>query len=169
MNIARVRFVRLPETLTADLVELNNNPRVLRHMPLARAEFTAEGCADWVAGKEAHWQQHGYGPLALYVDDEFAGWGGLQNEGGEADLALVLRPQLWGWGAVMFAAIVDDPAACPPQIDSITALLPTSRRGSGVMKRLGFSAEAAITVDGVVFERFRMPRSNGRFLVRTSG
>lgn len=134
-------------------------------MPLARGAFTAEGCADWVEGKEANWQLHGYGPVALYVDDEFAGWCGLQDEDGEADLALVLRPHFWGWGGVILAAIVEDPVACPPKINSITAMLPVSRRGSGVMKRWGFSADATIVVDGVVFERFRMVKTHGRFLL----
>lgn len=34
--------------------------------------------------------------LGFFVDGQFAGWGGLQQEDGDADLALVLHPDYWG-------------------------------------------------------------------------
>ena len=43
------------------------------------------------------WDEHGYGPWAFIINGEFAGWGGLQPEQGEADFALVLHPDFWGW------------------------------------------------------------------------
>jgi hypothetical protein len=153
---SRLRFERLPHALAADIVALNTDPRVLRHMPLAHEPFAIDGCAEWVAGKDANWQLHGYGPMAVYIDGEFAGWGGLQNEGGDADLALVLRPKFWGWGAVVFAAIVEDAVARNPKLGSITVMLPIGRRGAGVAKRMGWEPDGTVDYDGTVFERFRM-------------
>lgn len=49
-------------------------------------------------GKGCQWQQYGYGPWAFEIDQQFAGWGGLQYEEGDADLALVLHPKFWGSG-----------------------------------------------------------------------
>jgi [ribosomal protein S5]-alanine N-acetyltransferase len=72
---------RLPEVDPAELVALMNDPRVLRHMPLARGPFGPAECARFVAAKERLWAEHGYGPWAILVDGALAGWGGLQPDG----------------------------------------------------------------------------------------
>jgi RimJ/RimL family protein N-acetyltransferase len=67
--------------------------------------------------------RHGYGPWAFLVDNKFAGWGGLQYENGDADLALVLHPQYWGFGKKIFNQIIRR-AFNEMGMESITILLP---------------------------------------------
>ena len=82
----RIEFVRLTEVPLAPVVELLNEPRNARHMPLA-GTFTEEAAAEWVSAKDSQWASNGYGPWAVLVDGQFAGWGGFQREENGADFA----------------------------------------------------------------------------------
>jgi RimJ/RimL family protein N-acetyltransferase len=91
-----IEFKRLSEVDKSDIIGLMNNPLVRRHMPLARGSFGFAECDRFVTAKERLWEAYGYGPWAFIIDGEVAGWGGLQPEGGEVDLGLVLHPKHWG-------------------------------------------------------------------------
>ena len=152
---ARVVFKRLPEVDPEDLMALMNDPRVRRHLPLARDHFGPEACARFVAAKERLWVEHGYGPWAFFVDGEFAGWGGLQPGGDEVDLGLVLRPQHWGVGRALYERLVAH-AFDTMGVPSVVILLPPSRvRVSGVLQ-LGFRPDGEVQVAGERFLRYRL-------------
>ena len=96
-----IEFKRLNEVEKSDIIELMNNPLVRRQMPLLKGNWTEDTCDNFVASKEQLWTEHGYGPWTFVVNDRFAGWGGVQPEDGEADLALVLHPDFWGIGKIL--------------------------------------------------------------------
>ena len=152
---SRIEFRRLSEVDPADIIALMNDPLVRRHMPLARGEFGPDQCARFVAAKERLWAEHGYGPWAFVVDGEFAGWGGLQPEGDEVDLGLVLRPRHWGAGRLLHARILDF-AFAELRAPSVIVLLPPSRvRVSGVLQ-VGFRPDGELAVGGERFVRYRL-------------
>jgi ribosomal-protein-alanine N-acetyltransferase len=64
---------------------LMNGPRVVRQMPLSSPPCTEIDCDEFLAAKGAVWKEHGSAPSAIEVDGQFAGWGGLEPEQGEAD------------------------------------------------------------------------------------
>jgi GNAT superfamily N-acetyltransferase len=146
---------RLGEVDPADLVELMNHPRVRRHMPLADGPFGAAECAAFVTAKEELWREHGYGPWAFVIDGEFAGWGGLQPEDGDADLALVLHPRFWGHGRAVYERVLDE-AFGPLGFDSVTVLLPPTRGGAHGVRRLGFHPDGETDIAGRRFLRYRL-------------
>jgi ribosomal-protein-alanine N-acetyltransferase len=148
-------FKRLPEVDPADLIALMNDPRVRRRLPLARGMFGPAECAGFVAAKERLWAEHGYGPWAFLIDGEFAGWGGLQPEGDDVDLGLVLRPKYWGAGRVLYERLVAD-AFEQRRVPSVVILLPPSRvRVSGVLQ-LGFRPDGELQIAGERFLRYRL-------------
>ncbi|MBT8404870.1 MAG: GNAT family N-acetyltransferase [Gemmatimonadetes bacterium] len=150
-------FRHLTEVDPADIIDLMNDPSVRRHLPLMRRPFDAEICAGFVAAKEGMWASHGYGPWALTQGDEFIGWGGLQPEGPDADLGLILKPTAWGVGRGLlerFLAFGFDQA----ELDSVIALLPPTRRGAA-LKRVGFVTDGAAEIGGERFLRYRLFRS----------
>ncbi|MEV0135785.1 GNAT family N-acetyltransferase [Dactylosporangium sp. NPDC050688] len=148
-------LARLTEVDPADLIELMNDPRVRRHMPLAVGRFGGEDCVAWVAAKEAMWRERGYGPWAFLVDGVFAGWGGLQPEGDDVDLALVLRPAFWGHGRAVAERVLTE-AFGPFGFDEVTVLLPPSRGTAAAVRRLGFRPDGQVEVAGRTFLRFRI-------------
>ncbi|WP_412067201.1 GNAT family N-acetyltransferase [Rubrivirga sp. IMCC43871] len=150
-----ILFKRLPAVDPAELIALMNDPRVRRHLPLARGTFGPAECAHFVAAKERLWAEHGYGPWAFEVSGRFAGWGGLQPEGDDVDLGLVLHPAFWGIGRALYARFVatafEELAAL-----SVVVLLPPSRvRVSGIA-RLGFRPDGEVNVGGHPFRRYRL-------------
>lgn len=154
-----LEFKRLTEVDPIDIISLNNNPDVLRQMPLGSANFDLAKAKEWVQQKDAQWQQYGYGPWAIFIDQQFAGWGGLQYEEGDADLALVLHPNFWGSGKEIFDEIVKR-AFTSLGLESITILLPPSRTRIKGIFRLGFQPNGEVNIEGARFQRFRLYAPN---------
>jgi hypothetical protein len=154
-NHISVRFKRLSEVNKSDIIDLMNNSLVRRHMPLARGDFGPAECDEFVAAKERFWEEHGYGPWAFFIDGEFAGWGGLQPEGGEVDLGIVLHPKHWGVGKTLYKQIISL-AFGRLGFKSVTVLLPPTRtRVSGVLV-LGFNPDGEVEIAGERFIRYRL-------------
>lgn len=155
-----VVFKRLSEVDKFAIIDLMNNPLVRRHMPLARGNFGPAECDELVAAKERLWDEHGYGPWAFVVDGEFAGWGGLQPEGGEVDLGLVLHSKHWGLGKALYKEIISL-AFREMGFKSVTVLLPPTRtRLSGVLA-LGFKPDSEVEIAGERFIRYRLNAPDG--------
>ncbi len=150
-----ISLTRLSDIDEAAIIDLMNDPSVRRHMPLLDAGFSAADCRAFRATKQEMWDRHGFGPQAILIDGQFAGWGGLQPQDGDADFALVLHPAHWGAGLRIFRLFRDE-AFGPMGLDSITALLPPDRANRRAILRLGFVEEGPVTVDGAAFIRFRL-------------
>lgn len=152
MNIA---FKRLTEVDKKDIIDLMNNEKVRRQMPLFIGEFNEEICKKFILSKEQLWLLHGYGPWAFVLNNEFIGWGGLQPENGDADLALVLHPDHWGLGKHLYKEIVKR-AFGEMKLTSITVLFPPSRTRVQGLIRLGFKKEQELTIDKHQFIKYRL-------------
>jgi len=152
-----IRFVPLSDIPESAIIALMNEPQVGKYLPLLAGGFSAEDCRAFLAAKARLWEEHGYGPWGILIQGEFAGWGGLQPEAGEADFALVLHPMFWGWGRRIFGE-VRERAFGEMGLDSMTILLPPSRPNWKAVMRLGFVADGEVVVGGEVFLRFRMVR-----------
>ncbi len=154
-----IEFVHLAEVEEKHIIDLMNNEVVGKQLPLLVDGFTLENCRAFLKAKKKLWQEHGYGPWAFLIQGEFAGWGGLQFEHGDADFALILHPKFWGWGREIFNKIKQT-AFNQMQLKSITILLPPSRPNSKAVKRLGFTCDGDVSIDGEHFMRFRLTNPN---------
>jgi [ribosomal protein S5]-alanine N-acetyltransferase len=151
----KLEFKRMGEIAPSEYVALNTNPLVMRQMPLSDDSFDDEACREWIQGKEKMWEEHGYGPWAFIVDGKFAGWGGLQPEAGDADLGLVLHPDYWGMGKVIYDEIIHR-AFGEMGFESVTILFPPTRtRVKGIL-RLGFQPDGEVEIEGERFIRYRL-------------
>ena len=150
-----ISFKRLTEIDKLAIIELMNHPLLKRHMPLLDDEFDEDDCDRFVAEKEKLWADHGYGPWGILVDGDFAGWGGLQPEGEDADLGLVLHPDYWGLGEAIYREIIAMGFG-PMGFESVTVLLPLTRRRDRVLKRLDFQSEGEVELYGERFLRYRL-------------
>ena len=151
----KLEFKHLKDIDCSEIIDLNTNNLVIRHMPLSNDHFDESECRKWVEAKEKQWAEHGYGPWAFLIDGEFAGWGGFQYEGGDADLGLVLNPDYWGTGKYIF----DEMIKCgfgELGFESITILLPPSRTRINSFQKLGFVPDGEVEIDGEQFNRFRL-------------
>jgi len=156
-----IKFVHLFEVDEEQIIELMNNEMVGKQLPLLADGFSAENCRAFLKAKKQLWDEHGFGPWAFLIKGEFAGWGGLQPEHEDVEFALVLHPKYWGWGRKIFNK-VKDRAFNQLKLNSITILFPPSRPNSKAIARLGFADDGQLTVDGVLFKRFRLSNLNLR-------
>jgi ribosomal-protein-alanine N-acetyltransferase len=151
----QLEFKHLKDINYSEIIALNTNPLVIRHMPLSGDKFGEDECRDWVEGKEQQWEQFGYGPWAFLIDGKFAGWGGFQCENGDADLGLVLHPDYWGTGRIIYDEIIKR-GFSEMGFTSITILLPPTRtRINGILK-LGFHPDGEVELYGKRFLRYRL-------------
>lgn len=138
---------------TASWMALLNHPDVVRHMPLTEGRWTEAAIARWAQAKDAQWSEAGYGPWAIRIDGRFAGWGGFQKEGDEADLALVLLPEFWGHGTGIVRGLMARRAELG--IGPVSLLLPPSRSRTRGLARLGFAPAGELDYEGRRFLKFR--------------
>jgi RimJ/RimL family protein N-acetyltransferase len=124
-------------------------------MPLTQDDFAEADAQAFVQGKERLWQEHGFGPWAFFVDGQFAGWGGVQPEEGEADLALVLHPKNWGAGAQIVREILRR-AFEEFRFRSVIVLFPPTRTRIRALFRLGFVEDGELELNGERFLRYRL-------------
>ena len=150
-----IEFRRLSDIDVAEIIALNTHPLVRRHMPLSDDNFGDAECREWVQGKESQWEEYGYGPWAFMLDGKFAGWGGLQYEGGDADLGLVLHPHCWGMGKPIYDEIIRR-AFEEMGLKSVTILLPPSRTRVRAIFRLGFQLDGEVELFHQRFFRYRL-------------
>lgn len=158
MKKMNIEFVRLDQVEKSKLIKLMNNKLVQRHMPLVGGTFSKSDCDTFVAAKQQLWHEHGYGPWGIIVDGAFAGWGGLQPENGETDLALVLHPDYWGIGKILFQRIINR-AFGEMKLSRVTALLPSTRTRVKGLLRLGFEEDGNLTIGKERFIRYRLDKS----------
>lgn len=153
-----IEFKQLSEVSQQDIIDLMNNDLVRRQMPLLKGEFTQEACERFVKSKSQMWAEHGYGVWAFVVDGEFAGWGGIQPDDGEADLALVLHPDHWGLGKTLYPKIIEK-AFNELALDSVVVLFPPTRTRVQGLLRMGFKEEKRLKIGDEEFIRYRLTRS----------
>ncbi|QVQ27377.1 GNAT family N-acetyltransferase [Achromobacter deleyi] len=138
---------------TEDWLRLLNHPDVVRHMPLTEGDWTGNAVADWAKGKDMQWSENGYGPWSIRLDGRFAGWGGFQMEGEEADFALVLLPEYWGHGGRIFGDIMNRRVELG--IGPVSIMLPPSRSRTRGLARFGFVFVGEVAYEGQPFLKFR--------------
>jgi len=157
----RIAFKRLTEIRPDAIIDLMNDAAVRRHLPLARGKFGESECERFVAVKERMWEESGFGPWAFVLDDEFIGWGGIQPEGDDVDVGLVLSRKHWGAGPALYRRVVAY-AFEALGVDSVIALLPPSRTRVAGLRRLGFREDGETMIEDQRFVRYRLLRSSRR-------
>lgn len=159
-----IKFTRLTEVSSTAIIELMNHPLVRRQMPLLTDTFTEKDYTDFILKKEELWSDYGYGPWAFTIQERFIGWGGLQPENTNTEIALVLHPDFWGYGNEIYKRIIDY-AFNDLCLTSIILLFPTTRTNVNGLSRLGFKQESIIIIEGLEFIRYRiMNRRKDTFL-----
>ena len=154
-----IEFKNLGEIDKSSIIDLMNNSLVRRQMPLLKGDFDENDCDNFIASKERLWEEYGYGPWAFVIDDQFAGWGGIQPEDGEADLALVLHPEYWGMGKVLYKEIIRR-AFDELGVHSIQVLFPPTRTRIKGLLRLGFKKEKEVQIGNEQFIKFKLENPN---------
>ena len=138
-----------------ELLELLNDPKVTRHMPLAEI-VDSEWIESWKRSKSNLWPTPNHGPWAVYLDGRFAGWAGLQpDEDNSAELAVVLHTWAWGSGSEITQHVLERWRSFMPS-HKVFVYLPTSRKAGQIADRLGMTFDKRVELGQTTFERFEL-------------
>lgn len=137
------------------IIRLLNDPLIKRHMPLSANNFNEKQYVEFIEAKESIWENFGFGPWAYFIDDKFVGWGGIQPDESDFELALVLSPNSWGYGRHLYNDLIHE-AFSELHLESVTILFPTSRTRIKWIFKVGFVEEGPVVIDGKIFIRFRL-------------
>jgi len=154
----KIEFKRLTEVKKSDIIELMNNHLVRRQLPLLVGEFNETECKKFIRSKEEHWDKYGFGLWAFVINGKFIGWGGLQTEEGDADIALVLHPNYWGTGKIIYKKIMNN-AFYDLELESVTILFPPSRTRINGLLKLGFKKETELKIINEKFIKYRITKN----------
>ena len=127
-------------------------------MPLASGHTGEIEYAEFITAKEKLWSEYGYGPWAFEVDGHFVGWGGLQPESDDVEIALVLSPEYWGLGKIIYTKIIEF-AFKEMKLESVIILFPPSRTRIRAILKAGFRKDGEITIEDKSFIRYRLNSS----------
>ena len=155
MEKQQIELVRLQSIQPQEVIDLMNNQLVRRQMPLLQGYFGMDTYEAFIKAKAQLWEEHVFGPQAFLVNGQFAGWGGLQPEHDEVDLALVLHPDYWGLGKRIYQILLDQ-AFEEMKLPSVTVLFPPGRTRIQGFLRLGFKAEGEFEINGQPFVKYRL-------------
>lgn len=158
-SLPAVDFVRLPTIAPAVLLDHMSDRRIARHLPLLGTGWDLNRIEAFVEAKEQCWDRDGLGHWAILIDDTYAGWGGFQKEGDDWDFGLVLRPEYFSFGGLVFDRAIARLAA-HRNVREVTFLLPQSR-SRRVPERLGARLLGEVTYAGTSFMKwsFAIPRT----------
>ena len=134
---------------------------VLRYFPIP-ASPPLEKVQRFVAGQQAHWEQHGYGNWGILPDGEheIIGWAGLQYlpELDETEVGFLLDRPFWGKGYATEAALASlDFGFEHFNLDHIIALVhPDNFASRRVIEKCGMSYVETLPLWGVELMRYRI-------------
>ncbi|WP_420005758.1 GNAT family N-acetyltransferase [Arenibacterium sp. LLYu02] len=149
-------FVRLSAVSVEQILAHMSDARLVAHMPLLEGMHWDRSVAEgFVAAKEAAWVRDGLGVWAILQQGRYVGWGGFQREGANWDYALVLRPEAFGLGLRITRQALAW-ARAEGRMESVTFLLPPTRRHLGALARIGAVAEDEVSYLGARFLKFRL-------------
>lgn len=83
------------------LLSILNQSKVREHL-VEHAAFDRHSIQQWIQTKTEMDSLEGCHVRAVVLDGELVGWCGIQLEDGHYELAIVLRPEVWGAGLLVF-------------------------------------------------------------------
>ena len=121
-----------------DLYNALQDKRVVKHM--ATEGLSLKNCESIIRDSAKHWEKHGIGDYAV-VDAKtgrIIGWAGFKHwENQEFELLVVLSPQYWGLGKVIYYELLNQ-AKSTFKLHELYVLLPKTRKSFRSIEKLGF-------------------------------
>lgn len=114
----------------------------------------------FIAGQQAHWEQHGYGNWGILLDGEgeIIGWAGLQYlpERNETEVGFLLDRPFWGKGYATEAALASlEFGFSQFNLDHIIALVhPDNLASRRVIEKCGMTYAETLQLWGIQLMRF---------------
>ena len=103
-----ILFKDLFSPSTNQWLDLFNDKRVRKHMPLASEFVDTEWVENWIRHKIESSENSPFNVQSVWINENFAGWAAIQKDEVEYEMAIVLNPTYWGVGIKVFEKLIED-------------------------------------------------------------
>lgn len=100
-----ITFVDFSHINTKDLLPIVNKDSLRKHL-IDHEKFTTTSLQEWINEKLAIDACKGCRIRAIYINDNLAGWCGIQPDQKGFELAIVISQQFWGAGILIFKTLM---------------------------------------------------------------
>ena len=103
--MSRIEYIAMTKVDPGQLLSLLNKGRVRAHL-MNHQIFDKESLSLWLQEKIEVDSSRGCRVRAIVVDEQCVGWCGIQQDGGEYEIAVVLDDRHWGLGRKIFRELM---------------------------------------------------------------
>ncbi|WP_444885157.1 N-acetyltransferase [Microbulbifer sp. PSTR4-B] len=96
-----IEYLKFSEVNPHKFLPILNGHKTRKHL-IEHKMFTLKTVTEWMHSKIEVDKEAGCRVRAIIVDDELAGWCGIQQECGKYEIAIVIDGQFWGVGRIVF-------------------------------------------------------------------
>jgi hypothetical protein len=100
-----INYLKFNEINPDDLSSVLNQDNVRDHL-VPHRHFDSCSIRDWIKGKIDHDSFPGCRIRAVFIDDNLAGWCGIQKDNENFELAIVISQAHWGKGPLIFKDLI---------------------------------------------------------------
>jgi len=96
-----IKYVKLNEANPVDFLSFLNKQKIRAHL-IKHKQFNLNSVKTWIDSKVEVDITQGCRVRSIIVNDQLAGWCGIQLEDGKYEVAIVIDDQYWGLGKTVF-------------------------------------------------------------------
>ncbi|MFV2055472.1 MAG: GNAT family N-acetyltransferase [Thiohalomonadales bacterium] len=100
-----IEYVNLSTCNSAELISILNSEDVRKHL-MPHEQFNDELLDKWIKQKNACDAGAGCRIRGILIDQQLAGWCGIQNDPLGYEIAIILDKPFWGYGKLIFKAML---------------------------------------------------------------
>lgn len=154
MIVSDIEFLDLDKPSHEQWLELLNNKRIKKHMPLAENTVDLNWVLGWLRHKKELSAKSLFPIYSIWINSGFAGWAGIQPDDDDFELSIVLKPEYWGYGRNITKRLVDEFLSKETKRD-LLVYLPISRGVEKIAAKLQLEKLEKFELLGKEFMKFR--------------
>ena len=146
-----ISYLELETPSDNDWIELFSDQKVRRHMPLSNNEIDSNWIRKWLESKKKLSRMSIFEINSVWVAGRFAGWAGIQPDGKDFELAIVLKSEFWGHGKEILLKFLRDFHLKKPD-SYLLIYLPKSRNSKSIINRFNLNLIGTILIEDYEFD-----------------
>ena len=147
-----IEFHDLGKPAISEWLSLFNDPKSRKYMPLAEQKVDENWIKNWLISKINSIETSPFKLHSIWHGMQFVGWGGIQQDESDFEIAIVLKPSAWGCGREIADRLIDDFKEA--KLDaSLYIYLPLMRNSSAIARKLDLLEVGEITIARKTFKK----------------
>ena len=124
-------------------------------MPLASEFVDTEWVENWIRHKIESSENSPFKVQSVWINENFAGWAGIQVDNEDYELAIVLSPNNWGAGKILFQKLINEFE--DSEVDkNLYIYLPLTRNTRQIAERFNLEEIGYFELNNISFTKLKI-------------